>query len=635
MCGFTGYVGAPIERGNLEAARDVLRHRGPDAEGIWQERYPEFAVGLAFRRLRILDLSSAADQPMERDGLHLIFNGEIYNYRELRADLARSGHRFRSTGDTEVLLAAYQEWGLDAVSRLEGMFAFVIWDERAQRLVLARDRVGIKPLYYAQMRGRFAFASEAKALLALGVSPRLNERGLDKFLTFLWVPDPETLFEGIFKLPPGHLGVFDHGAVKIEQYWDIELHPDSGSLDEHAERLNDALRRSVARQLASDVPLGVFLSGGVDSTLLARLAAERSSRPVLTIAAGFDRRALRNEVGEDDLTFARLAAGSIPNLEYEEVVLSNVSANVVADLAESFDDPVADPAAIATYIICKAARPKATVMLSGVGAEELFAGYPRHRAVSLAGVITRLSKPVDGRMFRGAAALIPGAIPGWGMGGLRHAKKFVHGLSAAEPYVAYCSHHDGPSLSRLVGRNVDWLDVTRIHREHLAHAREMSPLSKALYLDLKTFLPCLNLAYTDRSSMASSVEVRVPMLDELVLACAGAIPDRHKLSGRRGKIVLKRAARGSVPDEIIRRRKTGFGAPVRTWMRELSGEVLRDCLSRQSIESRGLLNADEVRKMQSTLRRGWSDQALQLWAVVVLELWARQFLDKPALASNH
>jgi len=630
VCGFAGYVGAPVERGNLEAARDLLHHRGPDAEGLWEKRYGEFAVGLAFRRLRILDLSSAADQPMGRDGLHLVYNGEIYNFPELRADLTRKGHRFRSTGDTEVLLAAYQEWGLDAVSRLEGMFAFVIWDEREQRLVMARDRVGIKPLYYAQMGGRLAFASEAKALLELGVPPRPNERGLDKFLTFLWVPDPETLFEGIFRLPPGHMGVLEDGAVKIARYWDIELRPDSGSLDEHAERLSDALTRSVSRQLISDVPLGVFLSGGIDSTLLARLASERSSRPILTIAAGFERRALRNEVGEDDLTFARLAARSIPHLDYQEVVLSDMSVDLVSDLAESFDDPVADPAAIATYMICKAAKPTATVMLSGVGAEELFAGYPRHGAVSLAGAISRFPRSVRGRIFPGAAALIPGALPGWGMGSLRHAKKFIHGLGQAEPYIAFCAHHDGSSLSRLMGRNVDWVEVTRVHREHLAQAKGLPPLSKALYLDFKTFLPSLNLAYTDRSSMANSVEVRVPMLDELVLACAAAIPDRHKLSARRGKIVLKRAAAGLVPDEIIRRRKTGFGGPVRTWMRELSGEVLRDCLSRQSIERRGLVNADEVLKMRLMLTRGWSDQALQLWAVVVLELWARRFLDQPA-----
>jgi asparagine synthase (glutamine-hydrolysing) len=280
------------------------------------------------------------------------------------------------------------------------------------------------------------------------------------------------------------------------------------------------------------------------------------------------------------------------------------------------------------------AKPTATVMLSGVGAEELFAGYPRHRAVSLTEPLARLPVSMRKSVFSRAARVVPGARPGVGMGRLRHAKKVLHGLGEANPYLGFCAHHDRSSLSRLVARPVDWTEVTRAHREHLARAEGLPPLTRALYLDLKTFLPSLNLAYTDRSSMASSVEVRVPMLDEHVLERAAAIPDRLKLSGGTGKLVLKRAAAGLVPGEILGRPKTGFGGPVRTWMRELSGEVVQDCLSPATIRRRGFVSAEGVRQMRSQLVRGWSDQALQLWALVVLELWARRFLDQPVVVSG-
>jgi asparagine synthase (glutamine-hydrolysing) len=630
MCGLVGYVGSPIPRPQLEAARDLLRHRGPDADGVWESHDEGVSAGLAFRRLRILDLTQAADQPMSRDGLHLVYNGEIYNFRELREQLEGKGHRFQSTGDTEVLLAAYREWGLDAISRLEGMFAFAIWDEPRKRMVLGRDRLGIKPLYYARTAERVSFASEAKAVLALADIPaKLNEPALGRFLTFLWVPDPDTLFEGVRKLPPGHFAVFEDGAERIEQYWDVEFRGEPGSLDEHAERLRESVRAAVSRQLVSDVSLGVFLSGGVDSTLIARLAAEESQRPVLAIATGFAQRLQANEVGEDDLPFARLAARAIPNLDYREIVLSELSADVAAELTDNMDDPVADPAAISTYLICRAAKPDATVMLSGVGSEELFAGYPRHRAVPVATRMARLPAGLRRGLFRRAAALVPGALPGSGMGGLRHTKKLLQGLSDPEPYIGFCAHHDAASLARLVGAPVDWSDVTEVHRRHLARAARLPPLSRALYLDMKTFLPSLNLAYTDRSSMACSVEVRIPLLDELVVQRALAIPDEMKVSRGTGKYVLKRAAEGLVPDRILTRPKTGFGAPVRTWMREFAGDVIRDCLSAESLRSRGWLSTQGVREMRTQLLRGQSDQALQLWAVVILELWARRFLDQP------
>jgi asparagine synthase (glutamine-hydrolysing) len=434
------------------------------------------------------------------------------------------------------------------------------------------------------------------------------------------------MFEGVAKLPPGHLAVFEGKNQRVEPYWDMTFRPRPGSFDEHAEQLRDAIRSAVRRQLVSDVPLGVFLSGGVDSTLIARLAAEASTRPLLALATGFEGEAQRNEVGESDLPYARLASRAIDNLDYREIVLSDVSADLSGELAAHFDDPVADPAALATYMICRSAKPEATVMLSGVGSEELFGGYPRHRVVRAAAGLSVLPSSAR-RLAARAGELVPGARPGLG----RHVRKFLKGLDEGDPYIAFCAHHDRGSLSALLGRTVDWEEVTETHRSHLAHAADLPPLSRALYLDLKTFLPSLNLAYTDRASMACSVEVRVPFLDEEVVEVAAGIPDRMKVNARTGKLVLKRAADGLVPAEILARPKTGFGGPVRTWMRTLSSPVIRDCLSEDSIRRRGLVRPEEVRHMREQLVGGRSDQALQLWAVVSLELWARRFLDQPAL----
>ncbi len=319
-----------MERSTLEAARDLLSHRGPDSEGLWEAAYEDGCVGLGFRRLRILDLSTAAEQPMERGGVCLVYNGEVYNFRELRSELEGKGHRFQSSGDTEVVLAAYREWGMDAIPRFQGMFALALWDEPRRRLLLARDRLGIKPLYFARARGRFVFGSEAKALLALGVPAGIDETALARFLTFLWVPDPATLFNGIQKLPPGHLCVLEGGEVSLRQYWDLRFEEEQGSLEEHAERLRDSLQTAVKRQLASDVPVGAFVSGGVDSTLITTLAARASARPLLAVATGFPGQTQENELGEDDLPYARLAAGVMPSLDYREVVLSDLSADLVA-----------------------------------------------------------------------------------------------------------------------------------------------------------------------------------------------------------------------------------------------------------------------------------------------------------------
>jgi asparagine synthase (glutamine-hydrolysing) len=483
-------------------------------------------------------------------------------------------------------------------------------------------------MYYAVHGGRIVFGSEPKAVLALGDIPaQLDEESLQRYLTFLWVPDPDTLFEGVSKLPPGHRAVFERSALSVERYWDPRFEPDARPAEEHVDKLRAALNDAVARQLVSDVPLGTFLSGGLDSTLVTTLASRAAGRPLLAIAAGFEGPAWLNEPGQDDLPFARVVAKREPSLDYRELVVEGASADVAGELAQSMDDPVADPAAITTFLICRAAKEQATVMLSGTGAEELFGGYPRHRVVGAAARAARLPRGARATVAR-VGRTIPGARAGRGMGLMRHTRKFLTAMGDDEPYIAFCAHHDAGSLSALLGSPVDWEGVTSVHRAHLGAANGLSPLSKALYLDLKTYLPCLNLAYTDRASMAASVEVRVPILDELVVDTALRLPDELKVSRGQGKVALRRAAEGIVPKTVMTRAKTGFGAPVRTWMKEFSSETIRDCLSPQSIRNRGLVSAAAVAAMRRDLERGRSDQALQLWAIVTLELWARRFLDR-------
>lgn len=632
MCGLVGYVGEPVSTARLQAARDLLAHRGPDSAGLWETTFPNGAVGLAFQRLRILDLSPAADQPMASGNLRLVFNGEIYNFCELRDELTSRGHRFATTGDTEVVLAAYREWGIEAIPRLEGMFALAVWDGDNRRLVLARDRLGIKPLYYAQSPHRVVFASEPKAVLALlDEAPTLDEEALDRFLTFLWVPDPDTLLKGVLKLPPGHLAIFESGNQRIQQYWDAEFQPREMDLEEAAERTLAAVRSAVSRQLVADVPVGVFLSGGLDSTLLAALAAGASEHRVLAVATGAAGDTAKYDPWQDDLPYARLAAEHAERLDYREILLSSASADMAYDLVDHLDDPVADPAAISTLLICRAAKGSATVMLSGVGAEELFAGYPRHR---FAKVFERAKAfPLGARsaILGSLASLVRGARPGRLLTARRHGQKLLESLAEPEPYIASCAHHTPATLGELRGYQVDWASVVARHVTHLDHADAagLPPLSRSLYLDLKTYLPCLNLAYVDRASMACSVEVRVPLLDDAVVHESLLIPDKLRLAHGRSKAVLRHAARDIVPEAILRRPKTGFAAPVRSWMRDIDSDLVRDCLSEESLRDRGLVRPEAVRMMQERLSQGRRDESLQLWALLVFELWARRFLDRP------
>lgn len=643
MCGIFGCVGGRRERLDVERAIARLAHRGPDDSGIERigaaDGGQDPDVWLGFRRLSILDLSPRGHQPMTdvTGRLWLVFNGEIYNYRELRRELQGLGHRFASETDSEVILYAYREWGVGALDRLVGMFAFGLWDGERRQLLLVRDRLGIKPLYYHHSTGRIAFASETKALLALpDVERRLDPAATAAFFDFLWVPDPDTLLEGVKKLEPGTYGIYRDGALELNRYWDVPVPPHGLEArgDGHAvesdvvERLEGLLQEAVEARLVSDVPLGAFLSGGVDSSLIVALMRRAGRTGITTQTVYWPESAARYDIEISDRDYARAVRDHFGDLDYREIEIQADVLDLLPRLVWHLDDPVADPAALSTYLICRAAKERATVMLAGMGAEELFGGYGRHRAALLAQRYRRIPRALRRGFIEPAVAAMPSARPGPFMAGARNAKKFVRsaGLDFEDRYLGYRTYYSPAELGGMVRTGAD--GVLDRHRSILESTAGLDPLTRMIHLDLKTFLPNLNLAYTDLASMAASVEVRVPLLDHRVVEYVMGLPPGLKIRGRTQKYVLKRLAERYLPRDVVHRRKTGFAGPVRGWVQNELRPMIRDILSRERLQRRGVLDPDAVWRV---IDDGWSgreDNALRIWAFLTFELWAETYLER-------
>jgi asparagine synthase (glutamine-hydrolysing) len=639
VCGICGFVGIE-DRPLIESMTSSLAHRGPDGEGIevFPGREGSPPASLGHRRLSILDPSASGSQPMAHGGRYWItYNGELYNFRELRSELRAQGFRFRSECDTEVLLAMYARYGEGMLARLNGIFALAIWDAERDELFLARDRLGVKPLYYAERDGALYFASELKALLPALGPPSLRHSGIAEYLTFLWVPDPGTLFQGIQQLPAGHCARYARGELALTKYWDSSFDVENDLSEEvWCERVRETTQAAIRRQMVSDVPLGSFLSGGLDSGAV--VATMRGASPRVTAyTVGFSEEDLAHEIVPDDLRYARSLARAL-DIDQRERVLSPEVVDLLPKLVWHMDDPIADPAAITTYLICAAARESLTVILSGMGADEIFAGYPRH----LAAKITRPADLLPRALRRGVRESFEGRLtmgaPGRLRGPRRNLMKLLRGIDQpfAERYLTYCSYYRPEELSGLLSSDlraaIGSHDPLRGHREYLSRGRQGNWLNQLLDVDIKTFLPCLNLAYTDRMSMAASTEVRVPLLDDEMVELASRIPPRLKLRRLTRKYILKRAMQGVLPKEVIWRPKAGFGAPLRAWIGGDMRELVDDCLSPATVNSRGLFDARAVRKLVVDNDRGVADNALRIWALVVLELWQRTFLDRPAVA---
>jgi asparagine synthase (glutamine-hydrolysing) len=611
----------------------VMAHRGPDGSGV--RVFPgDPPAGLGHRRLAIIDPTPAGAQPMSFAGRYWItYNGEIYNFRHLRRELEARGERFETACDTEVLLRMFAVHGAAMLGRLNGIFSFAIWDDRDKRLFLARDRLGVKPLYYAARSGWFAFASELKALLPLLGSPRLDPTALADYLTFLWVPDPRTAFAEIMKLPAGHYAWADRDGVAIRQYWDLRFEPETRPEDEWSQAVRETVTDAVVRQTVSDVPLGSFLSGGVDSSAVVAAMSGNGAERVSTYTIGFSGEDLQHEVVPDDVRYSR-RIGRLFGTEYHEEILEADVLELLPKAVWHLEEPVADPAAISTYLICREAGKQMPVMLSGMGGDEVFAGYPRYLAYRLSRDLDRIPAPVRRALERSVAPAAKPGRPGRLRGPRRNLWKFMRaaGLPPAERYLSFSSYYTTQELAEVVARDVmsefRGYDPLAVHRAYITAPSGGDEIDRLLYVDAKTFLPCLNLTYTDKMAMAASVEVRVPLLDDAVVELARRIPSSLKLKAWRRKYIFKRSQEGILPGDVIWRRKAGFGAPLRAWLAGDLAPLCDELLSERTVRDRGLVDPGAVERMRAANADGLGDYSLRLYALLSLELWCRTFLDR-------
>jgi asparagine synthase (glutamine-hydrolysing) len=626
MCGIAGtYLwadGGPITD-RLTAA---ITHRGPDGSGRYDHRAGDGEVHFGHRRLSIVDLSETGAQPMVVDGLALTYNGELYNAPELRTELEAAGVRFRGTSDTEVLLEAWRRWGTDCLPRLRGMFAFGVFDERTGELVLVRDQLGIKPLFLVRRGGGIVFASELKALAgALDGGLAIDDAALVASLLYYWVPDTRCAFREAEKLQPGSwLRARPDGSVERGTYW---------SLREEAERaqgqpfpdLDAIVEDSTRRHLMADVPVATFLSGGLDSSYLTALAA-RHQPGIAAYTIGFRAEDAKFEAMPDDLRYARKVAAQF-GVDLREIEIAPDVLDLLPQMTHSLDEPIGDPAAINTYLICMAAREAGVkVMLSGMGADELFGGYRKHAANLMAlryqGVPSALRRPIHAAVDR-----LPVASSKRGYRSVRFAKRFLSFADLPEETAFRRSYTMYDRLELLSLLNPDLAStVDDVLDEHTAIYNDSAltdHVNRMCLADSRMFLPGLNLTYTDRSSMAASTEVRVPFVDVEVVKAAFQVPGEAKISGRKGKMALKQAALSILPPEIVHRPKGLFSAPLRAWMSRDLAPLVDEVVNSGVLVSSGFLQKEALQKLVAEDASGQQDRSKHLWHILTLEYWYR------------
>src|SRR5664280_2505886 len=617
MCGWVGIFGTRVTETALRTAADTLASRGPDGFGERALTDGRLPFGVAHRRLSIQDLSPAGAQPMhDADrGVTLVYNGELYNSPGLRTELMTRGHKFRSTSDTEVLLRGYIEWGDAVLDRIEGIFSFALVDERDGRVLLARDRLAVKPLYWADHKGVLIAGSAPRALLALqpNLDRRIDRVAIAQFLTLLWIPHPRTPWSNIHKLPPAHALSFDGRTTRTWRYWSA---PETGDLPLDPDILLETLRVASDRQLLSDVPVGLLFSGGLDSTLLLQLMVDHYGVSDLdALTARYDASSQKLEFVPDDASYARRVARDLDQVRLTEVEIDVDAERDLDALSPHFDDPVADPAAITLNRLCRASDNK--VLISGVGGEELWAGYPRHENLNRARRAASLPLAVRSCMAV-ASPLLYGARPGPAYGARRNIQKLVRAVGDQRP------PHYWRMMAQLTFNELDALvpgTATAAFDELDAQSPRLdqATLTEALAFDRDQFLPNLNLAYVDKASMAASVEVRVPLLDEVVIESTLAADSETFIGGGIAKLPLRNAARGIVSDAVINRPKSGFGGPVRAWFQGVSSDRLGQRI--EAVAETGLVSRDAALRIHRAASSGRQDAALVAWALVCLHSW--------------
>jgi asparagine synthase (glutamine-hydrolysing) len=629
MCGIAGAIAweAPWPTESLiRAMCQAICHRGPDDEGI----YTAGPVGIGMRRLSIIDVAGG-HQPIfnETGEIAIVFNGEIYNYQELRPWLEERGHCFTTKTDTEVVLHLYEEKGEGCVGDLRGMFAFAIWDGRRQALILARDRFGEKPLYYAIAGGGLIFASELKALLVHPATERsLDAEGINQFLTFGNTLGATTMLESVRKVPPAHVLVATRHDVQLRRYWEWCVQEDHSLTERHIiERLRELLQEAVRMQLVSDVPLGAFLSGGLDSSTVVAFMTKASHRPVKTFSIGFEYPQF------DELNYCRVVAATF-NTEHRELVLGPLAVDILGDLVWHVDEPFADSSAIPTYFLARLARQEVTVALSGDGGDELFAGYPGYHAEVYLNGIRRIPRRL--RAWTLDRAISP--LTGWSRGAVRGTMERVErNLLRVDmsPEDRFLSRHCLFPLSLRGELLTDQAEAMLRPSDHpgnwvkLDFHGNQDPVNKSMYLDVNVYLPNDMLVKVDRMSMAHSLEVRCPLLDHRLAEFMGTVPAKHKVRTGRTKYILRKAMAGILPDSILSRGKQGFRVPIDQWFKSGLVALAREVLLDPRSVRRGLIDPGGVESLLMRHEQRVTASGEQIWALLVFETWCRMFLDSP------
>ncbi len=633
MCGLAGFIGFEKNIELANKANSIQQHRGPDNQSVWSDDY----IAFAHQRLSIIDLSEAANQPFHKHDLVIIFNGEIYNYKELQHKLREEKQVvFETSCDTEVVLEMFKHYSYKCLDYFLGMFAFAIYNKSDKNLFIARDHFGIKPLFYTHINDSFAFSSELKTLVGIpGFDKTINQKSLVSCLNYLWVSGNESMFNGCFKLPPAHYMIYDaKNNCEIIKYWDIDDNNNknlpSPDINTVAEDVANTMESSVDRHMVADVPVSCFLSGGLDSSLISVLA-KKSNSNLSTYTIATDDKDKKGEAMPDDEKYADILA----RLHHFDHHVIKISPNILNDLPKmirSLDEPIGDPAAINTYLICAAARAKGVkVLLSGMGADEIFFGYRRQRAVLMAQKYNRLPSPVK-YLAAAMVGLIPVKLFNRGFKFGRWAKRFIGfaSMPLGAAYMRSCSYYDSKQLKGLLHADF-WPGIAALNEEHekIFNSKfKDDPVNRICNTDINMFMLGLNLTYSDRASMAASVEVRVPFIDKLVVTKAMQIPGEFKIKNNESKYILKKASEKFLPKKIIYRPKAAFGAPLRSWISNDLKNMVDDLLSRESVEKRGFVNYSFVKKLIDNDRNGIEDNAYQIYQLLTLELWSREYLDK-------
>ncbi|MBK8147351.1 MAG: asparagine synthase (glutamine-hydrolyzing) [Acidobacteria bacterium] len=631
MCGITGWINlksrvAPQDRAVLHAMCERMKHRGPDSEGLWLEK----DVALGMRRLSIIDLHTG-EQPVynEDRSVVVVMNGELYNFREVRADLEKRGHEFETHTDTEILPHLYEEYGEAMLDEINGMFAFALWDKRREKLLIARDRFGEKPLYYGVFDDKLIFGSELKVLLANpSVKTELNTDALRQFLSFDYVPAPASIYKNIYKLQAAHFLTVENGEIKTRRYWNLTWKkddPKSATFESKTAELRDLLADAVRMRLVSDVPLGILLSGGVDSSTVAAFATRFSTEKVKTFSIGFD------EDSFDESKFARQVAKHLDTEHYEDKLGVEKAADLISEIGSWLDEPMSDGSLIPTFLLSRFVRKHVTVALGGDGGDEIFAGYPMYFAHKVANIYGRVPPILRSGLIEPLVNRLP--VSNKNISFDYKAKRFV----AASKFDLVARHHSyfgSFSISeqrRVLSKEIlasTESDIYKGAKELLEICDATNEIEKMQFLDINYYMAEDILTKVDRASMAVSLEVRAPFLDPRVAQFAASIPLTYKLKGSKGKYILKKAVEPLLPKGILERPKKGFGIPVADWLKGKLNPLMRDLLAPSRLKDQGLFDPDNVEKLIREHETGVASNHKQLWTLLVFQLWFDNFLKK-------